>query len=94
MSQMKRQLAYAVVVSYWTWQCLDPKLQAPLFGLERVPSCPRSFRAPLDTSAFSMRDDFLVIIDWQPHLIRAGIGLGTEVIPRPTVVGGYSQLSA
>ena len=45
-------------------------------------------------SAFSMRDDFLVIIDWQPHLIRAGIGLGTEVIPRPTVVGGYSQLPA
>ena len=45
---------------------------------------------PLDTSAFIMRDDFLVIIDWQPHLIRAGIGLGTEVIPRPTVVSTYS----
>lgn len=31
-----------------------------------------------------MREDFLVIIDWQPHVVRAGIGMG-EVIPRPTV---------
>jgi hypothetical protein len=32
-----------------------------------------------------MREDFLVMLDWQPHVIRAGVGIG-EVIPQPHVV--------
>ncbi|KAK9895194.1 actin-like ATPase domain-containing protein [Cystobasidium minutum MCA 4210] len=31
-----------------------------------------------------MREDFLVMLDMQPHVIRAGVGMG-EVIPRPHV---------
>ena len=36
-----------------------------------------------------MRDDFLVVLDVQPHLIRAGAGVA-EVIARPSLVNsGY-----
>ena len=37
-----------------------------------------------------MRDDFLVVIDWEAHTIRAGVGVG-EVVPLPSVVRSISQ---
>ena len=37
-----------------------------------------------------MRDDFLVVLDWQPHVLLAGVGVG-EVIQRPSLVGLLRQ---
>ena len=31
-----------------------------------------------------MRDDFLIVLDWQPDVLLAGAGVG-EVIQRPSV---------